>query len=125
VQRDVLAAEHLVLEVAHSSVHLRGGVVGINDHAAENEHQVLRVDDAQAVIAGLVEEEDLHSAIVGGHEERAQSDNGEAWRGGRGADADQSTFTPCPCSRAAVASSSVTGGTKMTAPSRPRVSSTR
>src|SRR5665647_636650 len=34
-----------------------------------------------------------------------------------------STFTPCACSRAAVASSSGRGGTKMTAPSRPRVSS--
>src|SRR5665647_586488 len=37
----------------------------------------------------------------------------------------QSTFTPCPCSRATVASSTVRGGTKTTAPSRPRVSSTR
>jgi len=61
-----------VFAVVNGSLHPVGGVVAVEDHTAQHEHRVLR-------------------------EERAQSGNG-----GRGvADAAQSTFTPCPCSRAA------------------------
>ena len=64
--------------VVKGSLHLVGGVVGVEDHTAQHEHRELRIDDAEAVIAGLVEEEALHSVIVGGREERAQIDDREA-----------------------------------------------
>ena len=67
------------------------------------------------MVAGFIEEEMVHTAMVGGRREGAQLDNRGRGAAASVAEAAQSTFTPCPCSRAAVASSSGIGGTKMTA----------
>ena len=66
VKREIVATEDVELESTDGGVHVCGCVLGVRDHAAEHEHGVLRVNDAQAVVAGFVEEEGLHRPIVGG-----------------------------------------------------------
>ena len=112
VQDDAFVAKRISLEGSHGLVD--GLEVGIrDDDATQHEDRVGRLERRQAVVAGLVEEQMMHGAMLGRRLRLAQSDN------------QSSTFTPCSCSQAAVASKSGSGGTKMTAPSRPRVSSTR
>jgi hypothetical protein len=93
VKRDVGIAENLGLELPDGGVPAGRGVFGLDDDSTEHEHRVLGIDDAQAVVAGFVEKEGLHSAIVDGVAGGWQSDN------------QPSTLTPCPCSQAAESSS--------------------
>src|SRR5665647_2692803 len=93
VQHDADIAEEVALERGDGSLDILEGRVARDEDTSEHEHGVASVDARQAVNARFIQEQMVHGAMVGGHRERAQSDNG-------GAAASYAAVSPAPSPRA-------------------------
>lgn len=74
VQDESIMTEEADLEGSHGNREAGERMLADED-SSKDEHGVGRLVGVQAVVAGLIEVKDLHSTMVGGRDERAQSDN--------------------------------------------------
>ena len=66
VQHDVGSSEEVALERGDGSLDALEGRVVRDEDSAECKHGIAGVDVRQAVVAGFIEEEMVHAAMVGG-----------------------------------------------------------